>query len=204
MLYSKIQKHPDVIDLKMVLCSDHSFSISATQRMANEHWTNRFLSTPRFSSIARVPQMREPIQWKLQNPYVYLSRSFSHALFCTIHLSGKPARYRSLSSFPIEQAISLRYSWQNIPQHDCRCERASGLAYLFRLKETNKKLIFLTNNFLLPAITIAQLFKSRWQIDMFQIISVTLFEKQPLLQVLTDFKEQELDDDNAIQLNLFK
>jgi hypothetical protein len=122
-------------------------------------------------------------------------------------------------------------------------------------KETNKRLIFLTNNFLLPAITIAQLFKCRWQIELFfkwlkqhlrikafygtsenavkvqiwiaiaayvlvaivkkrlkikeslyqmlQIISVTLFEKQPLLQVLTDFKEQELDDDNAIQLNLF-
>ncbi len=122
-------------------------------------------------------------------------------------------------------------------------------------KETNKKLIFLTNNFLLSAITIAQLFKSRWQIELFfkwlkqhlrikafygtsenavkvqiwiaiatyvlvaiakkrlkikeslyqmlQIISVTLFEKQPLLQVLTDFKEHELNNDNAIQLNLF-
>jgi len=33
--------------------------------------------------------------------------------------------------------------------------------------ETNKKLIFLTNNFALPALTIAQLYKCRWQIEIF-------------------------------------
>jgi len=33
--------------------------------------------------------------------------------------------------------------------------------------ETNTKLIFLTNNFSLPALTIAQLFKCRWQIELF-------------------------------------
>ena len=33
--------------------------------------------------------------------------------------------------------------------------------------ETNKKFIFLTNNFTLPALTIAQLFKHRWQIEIF-------------------------------------
>jgi hypothetical protein len=33
--------------------------------------------------------------------------------------------------------------------------------------ETNKNLVFLTNNFLLPAITIAQLYKQRWQVELF-------------------------------------
>jgi len=33
--------------------------------------------------------------------------------------------------------------------------------------ETNTKLTFLTNNFSLPALTIAQLFKCRWQIELF-------------------------------------
>jgi hypothetical protein len=33
--------------------------------------------------------------------------------------------------------------------------------------ETNKTLVFLTNNFLLPAITIAQLYKQRWQVELF-------------------------------------
>jgi len=33
--------------------------------------------------------------------------------------------------------------------------------------ETNQKFIFLTNNFALPALTIAQLYKCRWQIEIF-------------------------------------
>lgn len=34
-------------------------------------------------------------------------------------------------------------------------------------KEKNKKLVFLTNNFSLPALTIAKLYKSRWQVELF-------------------------------------
>ena len=33
--------------------------------------------------------------------------------------------------------------------------------------ETNKRLVFLTNNFALPALTIVQLYKCRWQIEIF-------------------------------------
>lgn len=33
--------------------------------------------------------------------------------------------------------------------------------------ETDKTLVFLSNNFLLPAITIAQLYKQRWQVELF-------------------------------------
>jgi transposase len=33
--------------------------------------------------------------------------------------------------------------------------------------ETNKRFVFLTNNFALPALTIAQLYKCRWQIEVF-------------------------------------
>jgi hypothetical protein len=33
--------------------------------------------------------------------------------------------------------------------------------------ETLKRFRFLTNNFVLPAITIAQIYKSRWQIELF-------------------------------------
>jgi IS4 transposase len=33
--------------------------------------------------------------------------------------------------------------------------------------ETNKRLKFLTNNFLLPALIITQIYKSRWQIELF-------------------------------------
>jgi IS4 transposase len=33
--------------------------------------------------------------------------------------------------------------------------------------ETNKRLTFLTNNFALPALTIAQIYKCRWQVELF-------------------------------------
>jgi transposase len=34
-------------------------------------------------------------------------------------------------------------------------------------KETQKRLTFLTNNFVLPAFTIAQIYKCRWQVELF-------------------------------------
>ena len=33
--------------------------------------------------------------------------------------------------------------------------------------ETNQRFKFLTNNFILPALTIAQIYKSRWQVELF-------------------------------------
>ncbi len=121
--------------------------------------------------------------------------------------------------------------------------------------QQGKRLVFLTNNFNLPALTITELYQRRWQIELFfkwikqhlrikafygtsenavktqiwiaisvyvlvaiikkqlnlerslysilQILSITLFEKMPLLQALTymDIKEQNTDSKN--QLNLF-
>ena len=116
--------------------------------------------------------------------------------------------------------------------------------------ETRKRFKFLTNNFTLPALTIAQIYKSRWQVELFfkwikqhlrikafygtsenavktqiwiavsvyvlvaivrkrlalgaslyqilQILSVTLFEKTPILQALqaSDSQEESSDPGN--------
>lgn len=122
-------------------------------------------------------------------------------------------------------------------------------------QETDKTLIFLTNNFALPALTIAQLYKCRWQVELFfkwikqhlrikaffgtsenavktqvwiavsvyvlvaiiqkqlkiksslytilQILSVTIFEKMPISQVLADDYYKEQTDCLNKQLNLF-
>jgi hypothetical protein len=121
--------------------------------------------------------------------------------------------------------------------------------------ETRKRFKFLTNNFTLPAVTIAQIYKSRWQVELFfkwikqhlrikafygtsenavktqiwiavsvyvlvavirkrlmlrislyqilQILSVTLFEKTPILQALQPSDSQENLLDSSNQLNLF-
>lgn len=38
---------------------------------------------------------------------------------------------------------------------------------VYRDAETQKRFVFLTNNFTLPALTIAQLYKARWQVELF-------------------------------------
>jgi hypothetical protein len=120
--------------------------------------------------------------------------------------------------------------------------------------EKKKRLIFLTNNFILPATTITELFRSRWKIELFfkwvkqhlrikafygtsenavktqiwiaigayvlvaiikkklkveaslytmlQILSVSLFEKTPLFQLLSQIKPDEKEDDPSKQLKL--
>ena len=121
-------------------------------------------------------------------------------------------------------------------------------------EETNTRLRFLTNNFALPALTIAQIYKSRWQVELFfkwikqhlrikafygtnqnavktqiwiavsvyvlvaivrkrlglekslyqilQILSVTLFEKEAILQVFeaSDSRSELLADPNQLVL----
>jgi hypothetical protein len=121
--------------------------------------------------------------------------------------------------------------------------------------DMDKTLIFLTNNFTLPALTIAQLYRCRWQVELFfkwikqnlriksfygtsdnavktqvwiavsvyvlvaiikkrlklqaslysilQILSVTVFEKTSLLQMLTDTADKDSDMSSDNQLILF-
>ena len=121
--------------------------------------------------------------------------------------------------------------------------------------EHNKYLVFLTNNFDLPALTIAQLYRCRWQVELFfkwikqhlrikkfygttenavktqiwiaisvyvlvaivkkrlkteaslytilQILSLTLFEKTPLDQLLKNTENYITEYENDNQLNLF-
>ena len=122
--------------------------------------------------------------------------------------------------------------------------------------ETDKRLKFLTNNFVLPALTIAQIYKARWQVELFfkwikqhlriktffgtsqnavktqiwiavsvyvlvaivrkrlvleeslyqilQILSLTLFEKVPILQALQPSDSQNESGEDFNQLILFE
>jgi hypothetical protein len=60
-----------------------------------------------------------------------------------------------------DQRVMLNgfYAAQNYPDHLRRIR--------FNDPETDKTLVFLTNNTTLPALTIAALYKSRWQIELF-------------------------------------
>ena len=79
----------------------------------------------------------------------------------------------------------------------------------FHDPETGKDLVFLTNQFtlpattILPALTIAALYKSRWQVELFlQVLSVTLFEKMPISQALQqkDYTSSLTADSNQLIL----
>jgi hypothetical protein len=166
--------------------------------------------------------------------------------------------FQRLYSHPVDKSTGLKcdqtiilkgfYAQRDYP------EKLRRIRYLD--PESNKRLVFLTNNFTLPALTIAQLYRCRWQVELFfkwikqhlrikafygttenavktqvwiaisvyvlvaivkkqlgqphslytllQILSVTILEKTPLLQLLSSIDYQEIDSDDHKQLNLFE
>jgi hypothetical protein len=166
-------------------------------------------------------------------------------------------QFRRLYSHPVDKSTGLRcdqiivltgfYASKDYP------EKLRRVCY--EDKETEQSLVFLTNCFTLPAITIAQLYKCRWQVELFfkwikqhlrikaffgttenavktqiwiaisvyvlvaiikkqlnldlnpytilQILSVTLFEKVSILQVLMEAGYKTDNTDSCNQLMLF-
>jgi hypothetical protein len=166
-------------------------------------------------------------------------------------------QYRRIYSHPVDKETGLRcdqtivptgfYSAKNYP------EKLRRIKYYDN--KTDKIFVFLTNNFSLPALTIAKLYQARWQVELFfkwikqhlriksffgtsenavktqiwiavsiyvlvaiikkrfkldaslytilQILSTTIFEKTPLIPLLSriDYTIEEPYTDN--QLNLF-
>jgi len=166
------------------------------------------------------------------------------------------SKFRRLLSQPVDRSTGLIcdqlvelvvfYSHQGYP------ERLRRIVY--RDPERGKRLVFLTNHLLLPALTVCALYKSRWQVELFfrwikqhlrikrffgtsenavktqvwiavavyvlvaiirkrphvpmslhsmlQILSVTPFEKTPLIQLLGDSAPWENMAKSTNQLNL--
>ena len=166
-------------------------------------------------------------------------------------------KYRRLYSATVDKSTSLKhdqtgvltgfYTSQHYP------DKLRKIKYYD--PQTGKHLVFLTNNFSLPALTIAELYRFRWQVELFfkwikqhlrikafygtsenavksqiwiavsiyvlvaiikkrlkidaslytilQILSVTIFEKMPLSQVLTEMRYKTDTIDNCKQLKLF-
>ena len=79
------------------------------------------------------------------------------------------SKFRRVVSRPVDRTtglicdqsveLTVFYSHQGYPERLRRIR--------FKDPETAKTLVFLTNNFALPALTIAALYKSRWQVELF-------------------------------------
>ncbi len=100
--------------------------------------------------------------------YVRLYRL--HQSFCYFVIRAKTnTQTQRIYSHPIDKVTGLRYdqtvkltgfyTQKDYPDHLRQIK--------YRDPETDKELIFLTNNFDLPALTITQLYKNRWQIELF-------------------------------------
>jgi hypothetical protein len=195
----------------------------------------------------------------LDRGYVDYRRLFAlhqSQAFFVIRAKSNLRCYR-LVSRPVDRTSDVRsdqivtltgfYSQESFP------ERLRRIRFYDR--DNGRYLIFLTNNFALPALTIAQLYKLRWQIELFfrwikqnlriktffgtsenavktqiwiaitiyvlsaivkkrlsleiplysflQILSVTVFEKTPLNQLVTDSESLSQSFDPCNQLLLF-
>jgi len=170
----------------------------------------------------------------------------------------KNLKFRRLYSKPVDRTTGLVcdqiivltgvYSPDNYPEKLRRIK--------YHDEKTNKTFVFLTNNFALPALTIADLYRCRWQVELFfkwikqhlrikaffgtsvnavktqvwiavsvyvlvaiikkrldlphslytilQILSLTMFERMPLIQVVTDTENLAAGLDTINQLNLFE
>ena len=165
--------------------------------------------------------------------------------------------FRRLYSHPVDKSTGLRCD--QVIVLDGKHSRFTYPEKLRRIKfhdaDTGRTFVFLTNNFLLPALTVAQLYKCRWQVELFfkwikqhlrikaffgtsqnavrtqiwiavsvyvlvaivkkrlkldrslytilQVLSVTMFETIPLIQVLTDSDDKVAVLALSKQLNLF-
>lgn len=179
----------------------------------------------------------------------------SSAFFVTRARSG--FRFYRLYSQPVDKSTGLQCD-QIITLHSFYPKKGypEKLRRIrFYDKERNHRLIFLTNNFSLPALTISKIYKCRWQIELFfkwikqhlrikafygtsqnavktqiwiaisvyvlvaivkkrlnldqslytilQILSVTLFEKTPILRALSTIDYTTCQEQSDNQLNLF-
>lgn len=179
----------------------------------------------------------------------------AHATFITRAKSN--TQYRRLYSRPVDKSTGLRCD-QTIVLTGV--QSAKDYPEQLRLvkffdSETNKRFTFLTNNFEIDALTVAQLYKCRWKVELFfrwvkqhlrikaflgtspnavksqvwiaisvyvliaiikkqlklnqslyiilQILSVTIFEKTPISQALTETKVDDQNAQNDNQLTMF-
>ena len=103
--------------------------------------------------------------------YIDFARLYTftkHAAFFVIRAKSN-LDYTRRSSRAVDKTTGLR-SDQTIVLHAPKASKDYPDA-LRRISyfdaETEKRFVFLTNNFVLPALTIAQLYKCRWQVELF-------------------------------------
>src|SRR6266568_341461 len=195
----------------------------------------------------------------LDRGYVDFARLYLFTQACAFFITRakKNLQYYRRCSRPVDRSTGVRCD-QTILLTGLRTAQRypDGLRRVgYFDAERDLRLTFLTNNFLLPPLTIAKLYRARWKVELFfrwikqhlrieafygtsenavktqawvalsvyvlvaivkkqlgldlslykilQILSVTVFEKTPILEGFSNFSDEITDAKPCIQLNLF-
>jgi transposase len=195
----------------------------------------------------------------LDRGYVDFARLYTFTQACAFFItrSKKNTQFYRRSSRPVERSTGVRCDQTILLTGVRTAQRYPNplrrIAYFDAEKDL--RLTFLTNHFLLPALTIAQLYRARWQVELFfrwikqhlrikafygtsenavktqvwttlsvymlvaivkkqlgldlslykilQILSVTIFEKNPISEGFSNFSDGSMVAEPCIQLSLF-
>jgi len=196
----------------------------------------------------------------LDRGYVDFARLYVFTQACAFFITRakKNMQFYRRSSHPVERSTGVRCDQIILLTGVRTAQRYPDplrrVAYFDAEKDL--RLTFLTNNFLLPALTIAQLYRARWQVELFfrwikqhlrirafygtsenavktqvwvalsayvlvaivkkqlgldmslykilQILSITIFEKAPILEGFLNFADESEHANTWKQLNLFE
>ncbi len=196
----------------------------------------------------------------LDRGYVDFERlyEFTQAFAFFVTRVKQNTQFRRRCSHPVDQSSGLRSDQTILLTGPKTAQLYPGPLRRVHYFDADhgRRLIFLTNNFLLPALTIAQLYRARWQVELFfrlikqhlrlkaffgtsenavktqvwvaiavyvlvaivkkqlrldlslykilQILSITIFEKTPILQGFFNFADETQNSNLGKQLNLFE
>jgi transposase len=192
--------------------------------------------------------------------YIYFARLYRFVLAAAFFVvrAHVNMQYRRRYSHPVDKSTGLRADQTIIlsGRHSCRDYPVPARQIRYYDAEHDLRLSILSNNFALPALTIAQLYKGRWNVELFfkwikqhlrvkkfygtspnavktqlwvglivyllvaivkkrlgleaslykilQILSLTVFEKMPILQALGDTNYYLPPEMPSNQLTLFE
>ena len=195
----------------------------------------------------------------LDRGYVDFARLYIFTQACAFFITRarKDLQFYRRYSHPVERSAGLRCDQTILLTGVRTAKRYPDPLRRIHYFDVEKdlRLIFLTNNFLLSALTITQLYRARWQVELFfrwikqhlhikafygtsenavktqvwvavsvhvlvaivkkqlgldlspykilQILSVTVFEKTPILEGFPNFNDEFSDTEPCMQLNLF-
>ena len=101
-------------------------------------------------------------------------------------------RYTRVHSLPVEKSSGVRSD--QIVELAIPLSRQGNPERLRRIRffdeETRRFFVYLTNNFALPALTIARLYKSRWQVELFlNRVTICVYAQVAILKMQLDLPQ---------------